>query len=49
MSSPAVIPGSLISNLPVKLSDPALQDVTAGLLSLFGIKIPPEVTGRPIF
>jgi len=49
MSSPAVIPGSLISNLPVKLADPALQDVTAGILSLFGIKIPPEVTGRPIF
>ncbi|MDD8020376.1 MAG: alkaline phosphatase family protein [Acidobacteriota bacterium] len=49
MSSPTVIPGSLISSLPVKLSDPTLQDVTAGLLSLFGIKIPPEVTGRPIF
>ncbi len=49
MSSPAVIPGSLISNLPVKLAEPALQDVTAGILSLFEIKIPPEVTGRPIF
>jgi len=49
MSSPDVIPGILLSNRPVRMEDPALEDVTAGLLSLFGIKIPPEVTGKPIF
>jgi predicted AlkP superfamily phosphohydrolase/phosphomutase len=49
MSSPEVIPGILLSNRLVSLKNPALEDVTAGILSLFGIKIPPEITGKPIF
>jgi predicted AlkP superfamily phosphohydrolase/phosphomutase len=49
MSSPEVIPGILLTSRPVKLPDPKLEDVTAGILSLFGIKIPPEITGRNIF
>jgi len=49
MSSPEVIPGILLANRKVKLTDPKLEDVTAGILSLFGIKIPPDITGRNIF
>lgn len=49
MSSPEVIPGILLASRRVKIFDPKLEDVTAGILSLFGIKIPPEMTGRSIF
>ncbi|MGB9893172.1 MAG: alkaline phosphatase family protein, partial [Candidatus Saccharicenans sp.] len=49
MASPVLIPGILFSNRQVKTESPALEDVTAGILTLFGAKIPPEVTGQPIF
>ncbi len=49
MSDPGLIPGVLISNRELRLDKPALEDVTAGILSLYGIEIPPEVTGKPVF
>jgi len=49
MAAPGLIPGILFSNLKVKAEHPALEDVTAGILSLFGLRIPPEITGKPIF
>jgi predicted AlkP superfamily phosphohydrolase/phosphomutase len=49
MSSPDVIPGILLSNNQVRLNNPALEDVTAGILSLFNLNLPPEITGKPIF
>lgn len=49
MSSPDVIPGILLANRPVRIENPKLEDVTAGILSLFGLSIPPEITGRNIF
>ncbi len=49
MTAPGLIPGVLLANRPSRLEQPALEDVTAGILSLFGIKIPTEMTGRPVF
>ncbi|MGC9057190.1 MAG: alkaline phosphatase family protein [Candidatus Saccharicenans sp.] len=49
MSAPGVIPGILFSNRPIRLNNPCLEDVTAGILSLFGLEIPAEMTGKSIF
>lgn len=49
MTAPDLIPGVLLASRPARLEQPALEDVTAGILTLFGVKIPPEVTGRPLF
>ncbi|MCR4396442.1 MAG: alkaline phosphatase family protein [Candidatus Saccharicenans sp.] len=49
MTAPDLIPGVLLANRPARLESPALEDVTAGILSLFGVKIPPDISGRPVF
>lgn len=49
MAAPGLIPGILLANEPARLQDPALEDITAGILSAFAVKIPPEITGRPAF
>jgi len=49
MSAPDVIPGILLTNRPVKASRPALHDLTATILSVYGIPKPKEMIGRSIF
>ena len=44
-----VVPGILVTNRKVKLSDPCLRDLTPTMLKEFGIEPPAEMTGRPIF
>lgn len=46
---PKIIPGSFLSNVKIKSSSPALYDVTATILSIFGIRTPVEMRGRPLF
>ncbi|KPJ69132.1 hypothetical protein AMJ44_04540 [candidate division WOR-1 bacterium DG_54_3] len=47
--SPEVTPGIFLSSQKAKLKSPALYDVTATILKIFGIDIPKEMRGRPIF
>lgn len=46
---PSVIPGILMTNRPIKHTSPCLYDLTATILKTFGISIPPEMRGKPIF
>ena len=49
MSAPDVIPGVVAMNRKIRAKSPALYDLTATLLDIFGIPIPPEMTGRSVF
>ena len=49
MGSPEVIPGILASNRPVRAESPALYDLTATILDIFGIPVPAEMIGKTIF
>lgn len=43
------VPGVFLSNRSARLADPRLTDVTATVLGEFGVPLPPEMTGRPVF
>jgi predicted AlkP superfamily phosphohydrolase/phosphomutase len=43
------VPGVILSSLPIRKSDPALIDMAPTILSLFGLPVPSEMQGRPIF
>ncbi len=43
------VPGILLTNRPVKLSDPSLIDLAPSILTLLGIDPPSDMEGRPIF
>ena len=45
---PAAVPGSLLANRAIGLTDPALADVTVTILREFGISPPPEMRGRAV-
>ncbi len=49
MSAPEVIPGVLVTNRKVRAEFPALYDLTATILDVFGIAKPEEMIGRSIF
>lgn len=49
MAAPDVIPGILLTNRKVKLENPALYDLTATILDVYGIPRPEGMIGRPIF
>ena len=46
--APEVVPGILFMNRKIKASHPALEDLTATILSIFGIPIPSYMTGKTI-
>lgn len=46
MCAPEIIPGVLLSSRPIRLERPALHDLTATILDLFGIGKPEDMTGR---
>ncbi len=46
---PAVCPGILFSSEKIKAASPALYDVTATILSIYGIEKPKEMIGKNIF
>lgn len=47
--SPEVTPGIFLSNRKAKFNSPALYDVTATILKIFGIEQPKEMIGKTIF
>jgi predicted AlkP superfamily phosphohydrolase/phosphomutase len=47
--APEVIPGILLTNRKIKVKSPALYDLTPTILKIFGIQIPKEMVGKPIF
>jgi predicted AlkP superfamily phosphohydrolase/phosphomutase len=46
---PHLVPGVLLTNRPVRLTDPGLADLTVTILKEFGVQPNPEMRGRPIF
>jgi predicted AlkP superfamily phosphohydrolase/phosphomutase len=42
-------PGTLISSRPVTRSDPGIMDIAPTVLKYFGLPIPSEIDGKPIF
>ena len=44
-----VVPGIIVTNKKVKLSDPRLRDMAPTILTEFGVEPPKEMRGRPIF
>ncbi len=44
-----VVPGVLVSNKKLKVSDPRLRDLTPTILAEFGIDPPDVMRGRPVF
>ncbi len=49
MSAADILPGILFTNRPVKASNPALHDLTATILDVYGIPKPKEMIGKSIF
>jgi predicted AlkP superfamily phosphohydrolase/phosphomutase len=47
--APKFVPGVLLSNRKVALSDPKLADVTTTIYHEFGVEALAEMTGRPLF
>ncbi len=44
----SLVPGIALANKPLSAEAPALEDVTAGVLSEFGVEKPEEMSGRPM-
>ena len=47
-ASPAVVPGVFFSNRQLTSSTPALYDLTASILNIFGIPVPDNMVGKPV-
>lgn len=48
MCAPEIIPGVLLASRPLRRERPALHDLTATILDLFGIEKPEDMTGRTV-
>jgi predicted AlkP superfamily phosphohydrolase/phosphomutase len=46
---PKRVPGTLLANRPIRLTDPNLADLTVTILKEFGIAPNAEMQGRPVF
>jgi len=46
---PALVPAALFCNRKVTKKDPALYDITASILAEFGIPIPDQMEGQPLY
>jgi predicted AlkP superfamily phosphohydrolase/phosphomutase len=49
MADPALIPGVVAANRPIRAAFPSLCDLTASVFDLFGVSRPDDVTGRSVF
>jgi len=43
------VPGILLATKPIRAESPALADVTASVLAAFGVEVPGEMQGKPIW
>jgi bisphosphoglycerate-independent phosphoglycerate mutase (AlkP superfamily) len=48
MSSPEVLPGILLANRKIAAETPALYDLTATVLDVFGVEKPKEMIGENV-
>jgi predicted AlkP superfamily phosphohydrolase/phosphomutase len=48
LMAPEVVPGVLVTSLPITSESPWLGDVTATILEYFGVQIPADLAGSPI-
>ncbi|NLF24648.1 MAG: hypothetical protein GX589_03205 [Deltaproteobacteria bacterium] len=46
---PSVVPGVLLSNKEVACPNPAIWDLAPTIINAFGLKVPKEMDGKPIF
>lgn len=44
-----ITPGIIYTNKKIRAESPALYDLTATILDIYGIPIPPEMIGKPVF
>jgi predicted AlkP superfamily phosphohydrolase/phosphomutase len=49
MGAPEIIPGILVANRPIRAEAPALYDVTATILDIFGLPKTEEMIGKTVF
>jgi predicted AlkP superfamily phosphohydrolase/phosphomutase len=49
MGAPEIIPGILVTNRKIRAESPALYDLTATILEIFGIEKPKDMIGESIF
>ena len=49
MTSPDVIPGIVVANREIRATEPALFDLTATVLDVFGIEKTKDMIGTTIF
>ncbi|MEW5901652.1 MAG: hypothetical protein AB1715_09345, partial [Acidobacteriota bacterium] len=49
MGAPEVIPGILLANRKIRLQAPALYDLTATILNVFGIEKNQDMIGESVF
>jgi len=49
MGAAEIMPGIVLASRPIKAPSPALFDLTASILDVFGIETPKEMIGRTIF
>ena len=49
LTAPDVVPGMFVSNRKVVVDNPSISDIAPTILSEFGLKIPSQMTGRPLF
>jgi predicted AlkP superfamily phosphohydrolase/phosphomutase len=49
MGAPEILPGILLANRRIKAESPALYDLTATILSVFGLRKPQQAIGETIF
>jgi predicted AlkP superfamily phosphohydrolase/phosphomutase len=49
MGAPEILPGILAANRPIAAAAPALFDLTATILAVYGIPKPPEMIGESVF
>jgi predicted AlkP superfamily phosphohydrolase/phosphomutase len=44
-----LVPGSIVTNRAIKKTDPSLLDIGPTVLKIFGVEIPENMQGKPIF
>ncbi len=49
MGAPEIMPGILVANRKIVTEFPALYDITATILKVFGVPKPEEMIGEPVF
>jgi predicted AlkP superfamily phosphohydrolase/phosphomutase len=42
-------PGTLMSNRPIASGEPSIMDIAPTVLKYFGLPIPSEIDGKPLF